>query len=59
MGQGKLKRSKTGSRKERKESQVKAVQEAKKLAELHKLAEPELGRTVTAHESLSNKQPTR
>ena len=59
MGQGKLKRSKPGSRKERKESQVKAVKEAKKLAELHKLAEEELGRPVTAHESVSNEQPTR
>ena len=59
MGQGKLKRSKPGSRKERKESQVKAVQEAKKLAELHKLAEQALGRPVTAHEPVSNEQPTR
>ncbi len=58
MGQGKLKRSKPGSRKERKESQVKAVKEAKKLAELHKSAEQALDSAV-APETLSAEQTIR
>ncbi len=58
MGQGKLKRSKPGSRKERKESQVKAVKEAKKLAELHKSAEHALASAV-APETLLAEQTIR
>ncbi len=58
MGQGKLKRSKPGSRKERKESQVKALQEAKKLAEVHKSAAQALDRPI-APGTVSNEQPTR
>ncbi len=59
MGQGKLKRSKPGSRKERKESQVNAVKEAKKLAELHKSAEHARDRAVIAPETLSTEQTIR
>ena len=59
MGQGKLKRSKPGSRKERKESQVNAVKEAKKLAELHKSAEHTQDRAVVAPETLSTEQTIR
>jgi len=56
MGQGKLKRSKPGSRQERKVSKVNALKEAKKLAELHKSAEQA---PVTAPETVSNEQPIR
>ncbi len=59
MGQGKLKRSKPGSRKERKESQVKAVKEAKKLAELHKSAEQAGDLAVIASGTVSSEQPIR
>ena len=59
MGQGKLKRSKPGSRKERKEAQVKALKEAKKLAELHKCSENAVDSAVSAPEKLSSEHPTR
>ncbi len=59
MGQGKLKRSKPGSRKERKVSQVNALKEAKKVAELHKSSEHALDRAVIAPGKLSSEQPIR